>query len=246
MFLALEAFSKHNIDKLPADATFERTATMAASALVSYLNSSSDSTSTRSAPAEAYAQSSVPRRVTIEDIERILDRLISARPDLAEPGLAQRAGFPGHATKLFGDDRKVFTKTLWEYLDDIGFAEVSRVVANIERDILPPSSPHMHAIRFPAHFSALEQKDSPFHQLALGVLGSPGVQFSAAGTRLAALSGLAPVVRLWRVAQEQREKKNTDSKEKREDDGELVNAVALLSGFDRSDPPPILNFIFCV
>ena len=66
-----------------------------------------------------------------KDVTELLDRLVAARPDLAEGGLVERAGVSTNITKIVGGDRKTLDATLCQFLDEEGFRLVAMSVAKV-------------------------------------------------------------------------------------------------------------------
>ena len=69
---------------------------------------------------------------------QVVDRLIKARPDLAEDapaGLLERAGVSKNLTKLLGADREAFEATLFSYLDETAFDQLAASVSKVEAGV---------------------------------------------------------------------------------------------------------------
>lgn len=147
-----------------------------------------------------------PEATAIE-IEALLTRLLALYPDMASPEFLTRAGFPARAqVALLGQLSSAPGETttaaglrqvsvgLCSKLDPTSFEEFSYAIAAIvDQGNVPPLT-----------FAGFQEPGSPWWRVAMAVLGSKRVTFTARGLMMAAMVGLEPVTQMWQVARETR------------------------------------------
>jgi len=136
---------------------------------------------------------------TVKELEKLLSRLIEARPELASSNLLTEAHFPPRAIslvlgKLGGADRSDMAQTLGGYLDAKAFEELSLAL----NDVIDGKR------REPFTWEAVQNPESIWWEAMMAFLGSPKVKFSSAGKTMASFAGLGPLMEMYQVAQKAR------------------------------------------
>jgi hypothetical protein len=89
-----------------------------------------------------------------EHVARLVDRLVAARPDLAQEGLVERSGVSRSITTMLGNSRDTLVSTLTSYLDKEAFTQLEAAVSKVEEGVADMGA-SQHCERFPLHVTVL-------------------------------------------------------------------------------------------
>ena len=89
-----------------------------------------------------------------EEVGRLVERLVAARPDLAQEGLVERAGVSRSITTMLGNSRHTLVSTLTSYLDKEAFTHLEAAVSKVEEGVADMGA-RQHCERFPLHVTVL-------------------------------------------------------------------------------------------
>jgi len=145
--LALQLLAKKPLEDVDPNSN-EYTATVVAGYIWEYLTEE-EAVAEKSPAAVAPTSGTMPARKRVsrvrslksrsqKEVAALVDRLIKARPDLAEDapaGLLERAGVSKNLTKLLGADREAFEATLFSYLDETAFDQLAASVSKVEAGV---------------------------------------------------------------------------------------------------------------
>ena len=161
------------------------------------------SSSTASLPGIASARHEQQRT---DAIEALLRGVIAVKPELGRPNALERAGFPPRAVSVVYSqldgvgDVVAVSHALARKLDDQAIEELRAALALVTARGSP-------SLSYDGPRGILDE-GSGWNMAAKAVLGAPQVTFTTSAQTMAAFVGLAPVMKLWREAQNERSAKD--------------------------------------
>merc|ERR1719427_1006096 len=156
------------------------------------------------------SKNNLEREVTKNEVERLLDRLLNAMPELRDLDNLDEAGF-NHSTimmirsKVSTTDVPItaakMTDALYPYLDQYSW---NRMAPSLEEIILDPKGNRFS-------LDNITNKRSPWWHATMGLLSGHSIRFNNYGTTMASMIGLGSLVEMWQVAQKIRSQENPNS-----------------------------------
>lgn len=193
----------------------------------------------------------VTLNVTREEVERLMERLLVAMPELRDLDSLENSDFNNSTIMLirsqFGKTSKTLTarsisETLYPYLDQYSWTRMAPALEEIIQD--PKSNKFL--------YENITDKRSSWWHATMGLLSGKSVKFSNYGTTMASMIGLGPVIEMWQVAQRIRSQEKSkghnilDSKLTTKSKNMLTSATQLLKNDKENEEASVEALLRCL